>query len=88
MEEVLEGVHHKHSSLEQCHKHKDSMVRAIKSPYLNNPQLLDEDRSKVHPLVRNLFHVKTRQAPLAGGLKVYSENWEKLTQDMNIFSIL
>ena len=88
MEEVVEGVHHKHSSLEQCHKHRGSMVRVIKSPYLNTPQLLDVDRSKVHPLVRNLFHIKERQAPLAGRLKFYSENWEKLTQDVNILSIV
>ena len=64
------------------------MVRVIKSPYLNTPQLLDVDRSKVHPLVRNLFHIKERQAPLAGRLKFYSENWEKLTQDVNILSIV
>ena len=88
MEEVVEGVHHKHSSLEQCHKHRGSTVRVIKSPYLNTPQLLDVDRSKVHPLVRNLFHIKERQAPLAGRLKFYSENWEKLTQDVNILSIV
>ena len=55
MEEVVEGVHQKHSSLEQCNKHKDSIIRVIKSPYLNIPRLLDVDRSKVHPLVRNLF---------------------------------
>ena len=60
------------------------MVKVIKSPYLNTPQLLDVDRSKVRPLVRNLFHVKDRQAPLAGRLKFYPENWEKLTQDVNI----
>ena len=74
MKEVVEGVHHKYSSLEPCHKHRGSMTRVIKSPYLNTPQLLDVDRSKVHPLVRNLFLVKTRQAPLAGKLKFYSEN--------------
>ena len=56
-EEVVEGVHYKHSSLEQCHKHRASMVRVIKSPYHSTPQLLYVDRSKVHPLVRNLFHV-------------------------------
>ena len=62
------------SSLEQYHKHKDSMVRVIKSPYRYIPQLLHEDRSEVHPLVRNLLHVKARQAPLPGRLKFYSEN--------------
>ena len=87
MKEVEESVHHKHSLLEQCQKHRGSMVRVIKSPYLNTPQLLDLDRSKVHPLVRNLFLVKARQAPLAERLKFYSENWEKLTQDVNILSI-
>ena len=88
MEEVVEGVHHKHSSLDQCHKHKYSMVRVIKSPYINTPQLLDVDKFKVHLLVRNLFQVKVRQAPLAGRLKFYSENWEKLTKDVNILSIV
>ena len=88
MEEVVEGVHHKHSSLEQCHKHKGSMVRVIKSPYLNTVQLLDINRSKVHPLVRNLSNIKVKQAPLAGGLKFYSENGKKLTQEMNILSIV
>ena len=69
MEEVVKGVYHKHSSLEQCHKHRSSIVRVIKSPCLNTPELLDVDR-----LNRNLFHVKERQAPLAGRLKFYSEN--------------
>ena len=64
------------------------MVRVIKSLYLNTPQLLDKDKSKVHPLIRNLFRVKAREAPLAGRLKFYSENWEKLTQDVNILSIV
>ena len=64
------------------------MVRVIKSRYLNTPLLLDVDRSKAHPLVRNLLHVKARQAPLAGRLKSYSENWEKLTQDVNFLSIV
>ena len=45
------------------------MVRVIKSPYLKTPQLLDVDRSKVRPLVSNLFRVKARQAPQAGRLK-------------------
>ena len=45
-------------TLEQFHNHRGNMVRVIKSPYLNTPQLLDVDRSQVHPLVRNLFHVK------------------------------
>ena len=60
------------------------MVRVTKSPYLNTPQLLDVDKSKVHPLVRNLFQAKVRQAALTGKLKFYSENWGKLTQDVNI----
>ena len=64
------------------------MVRVIKSLYLNTPQLLDKDKSKVHPLIRNLFRVKAREAPLAGRLKFYSEKWEKLTQDGNILSIV
>ena len=88
MEEAVEGVHHKHSSLEQFHKHNGSMVRVTKPSYFNTPQLQDVDRSKVHLLVRNLFHVKVRQAPLAGRLKFYSEHWEKLTQDVDILSIV
>ena len=88
MEEVVEGVPHKYSLLQQCHKQRSTMVRVPKSSYLNTPQLLDVDKSKVHPLVRNLLHVKVRRAPLAGRLKFYSENWEKLTQDLNILSIV
>ena len=86
MEEVVEGMQHKHSSLEQCHKHRGSTVRVIKSPYLDTPQLLDVDTSKVHPLVGNLFHIKARQAPLTGNF--IKKNWKKLTQDLNIFSIV
>ena len=56
--------------LEQCHKHRGTMFRVIKSPYLNTPQHLDVDRSKVHPLVRTLFHGKARQVPLTGRLKL------------------
>ena len=63
-------------------------MRVIESPYLNTPLFLHVDRSKVHPLARNLFHIKARQAPFAGRLKFYSENWEKLTQDVNILSIV
>ena len=64
------------------------MVRVIKSPYLNNPQLLYVNKSKVHPLVRNLFQVKVRQAPLTGRPKFHRENWGKLTQDVNILFIM
>ena len=39
MEEVVEGVHHTHSSLDQCQKH-NCMVRVIKSPYLSTPKFL------------------------------------------------
>ena len=88
MEQVVECVHLKHSPLEQCFKHRESMVRVIKSPYLNTPQLLDLDRSKVRLSVRNLFHVKARQALLDGRVKFYSENWGKLTQDVNILVIV
>ena len=70
IEEVVEGMHHKYSLLEQCQKHRGSMVRVIKPPYLNAHQLLDVDRSKVHPLVRNLFHVKVTQVSLTGRLKL------------------
>ena len=64
------------------------MVRKIKSPYLYIPQILDVDRAKVHPLVRNLFHVKVRQAPQGIRLKFHLGNWEKLTQDLNILSVV
>ena len=64
------------------------MVRVIKSHYVSNPKRLDIDSPKVYRFVRNLFHVKARQAPLAGILKFYSENWEKLTQDVNLSSIV
>ena len=79
IEKVMGDVHHKHSLLEQCHKRRESMVRVIKSPYLNTPQLLDVGKSKVHLLVRNVFHAKARQDPLAGRLKFYLENWETQT---------
>ena len=88
MEQVVECVHLKHSPLQQCFKHRESMVRVIKSPYLNTPQLLDLDRSKVRLFVRNLFHVKARQALVDGRVKFYSENWGKLTQDVNILVIV
>ena len=55
---------------EGLHKHRGTMFRVIKSPYLNTPQHLDVDRSKVHPLVRTLFHGKARQVPLTGRLKL------------------
>ena len=84
----FEGPSRRGNGGRACHKHKESMVRVIKSPYHSNPQLLDVNRSKLHPLVRNLFHAKVRQAPLTGRLKFYSENWEKLTQDVNILPIL
>ena len=35
---------------------------------------------------QKLFHVKVRQDSLAGRVHFYSENWEKLTQDVSILS--
>ena len=85
MEEKKIIYQRRYSLLEHCHKHRGSMIRVIKSPYLNTPQLLDVDNSKVHP-IRNLFHVKARQPPVAGRLKLFWEKWGKLTQDVNILS--
>ena len=86
MEELVENVHHKYSSSEQFQKHKDSMIRIITAPCLNFPQLLDENRFKVHPSVTKCFSIKERHAPLAERLNFFSEIWEQLTQDLNILS--
>ena len=41
MEEKKIIYQRRYSLLEHCHKHRGSMIRVIKSPYLNTPQLLD-----------------------------------------------
>ena len=60
------------------------MVRVMKSPYLNTPQPLDVDRSKVYPLVRNLFHDKARQAPLAGRREPRGKVTNKFRNEENV----
>ena len=77
MKEIVEGVHHKHFSLEQCHNTTTQRQHG-KSNKIILPQHSTTSgcrQVKSTYFVRNLFHVKARQAPLSGNLKFYSENF-------------
>ena len=84
MEEKKIIYQRRYSLLEHCHQHRGSIIRVIKSPYLNTVQLLDVDNSKVHP-IRNLFHVKARQPPLAGRLKLFLRKMGKTNSRCEYF---
>ena len=79
----------RHSLSKHRHKHHfPNKVSIQLAPCFNTPQLLDVDLKEVHPLIRNLLDSKIKQAPLAGRLRFYLKNWEKLTQDPNILAIV
>ena len=86
MKDVIEGVHHKYSSLEQCNKHEDRMVTKIKSPYLNIPQIRQVKSTsfgqKPFPCQSETGSTSNKTRP-----KFYSENWKKLTQDLNFLTV-
>ena len=53
------------------------------------PELIPkESLTNVHPLVKNLFTGKIPNLQLAGRLAHFSKNWEKLTQDQEILSVV
>ena len=53
------------------------------------PELIPKDSlTNVHPLVKNLFTGKIPNLQLAGRLAHFSKNWEKLTQDQEILSVV
>ena len=53
------------------------------------PILSVQDYPKVHRLVKNLFPVKLSQSlPLAGRVKFFIKNWEKLTKDPSVLEIV
>ena len=53
------------------------------------PELIPEESlTNVHPLVKNLFTEKIPNLQLAGRLAHFSKNWEKLTQDQEILSVV
>ena len=53
------------------------------------PELIPEESlPNIHPLVKNLFTGKIPNLQLAGRLAHFSKNWEKLTQDQEILSVV
>ena len=53
------------------------------------PELIPEESlTNVHPLVKNLFIGKTPNLQLAGRLAHFGKNWEKLTQDQEMLSVV
>ena len=71
--------------------HQVNQTREI---YLNIPSLLPTLNSVqvnmdlVHPVIKNLLKYITGQLPLAGRVKIFLQNWEKLTRDQNILEIV
>ena len=64
------------------------LADSLATPYFNIPVLVNVEILKIHLLVKNLFDTKVQHAPLTGRLKFRFRNWEKLTQDGNILSIV
>ena len=64
------------------------LADSLTTPYFNIPVLVDVEILKIHLLLKNLFNIKVQHAPLTGRLKFPLRNWEKLTQDGNILSIV
>ena len=59
------------------------------SPKPKTPDLLNlSDYQKVHPFVKTLFKETRETFPLAGRLKYFLKNWEKVTNDSAILSIV
>ena len=53
------------------------------------PELIPEESlTNFHPLVKNLFTGKIQNLRLAGRLAHFNNNWEKLTQDEEISSVV
>ena len=53
------------------------------------PDLLNlSDYPKVHPFVKTLFKETRKTFPLAGLLKYFLKNWEKVTNNFTILSIV
>ena len=56
---------------------------------LKTPDLLNlSDYKKVHPFVKTLFKETRETFPIAGKLKYFLKNWEKVTNDSTILSIV
>ena len=56
---------------------------------LKTPDLLNlSDYKKVHPFVKTLVKETRETFPLAGSLKYFLKNWEKVTNDSTILSIV
>ena len=53
------------------------------------PDLLNlSDYPKVHPFVKTLFKETRKTFPLAGLLKYFLKNWEKVTNNFTVLSIV
>ena len=53
------------------------------------PDVLNlSDFKRVHPFVKTLFKETTETFPLAGSLKYFLKNWEKVTNDTAILRIV
>ena len=75
MKEVVEGMHNKHSSLDQCHKHKDNIVRVIKSPFLSIPELLDVGSTFFG---EKAFPCQSKTSSPGRNNKILFQNFEKI----------
>ena len=59
------------------------------SPKPKTPDLLNlSEYQKVHPFVKTLFKETRGTFPLAGRLKYFLKNWEKVTNDSIILGIV
>ena len=65
-QETVDGKHLRYFLLDQRHSkfQKKNMVRVITTTYLNIHYFQDINVSKVHPLIKNLFRIKSKHASL------------------------
>ena len=60
---------------------------SIEKP-LTHPLVINVNENLVHPLIRHLFPEKIVQAPLAGRIKFFLQNWQQVTRDQRILDIV
>jgi len=64
---------------------KNLTVRILKNlSSIENNFLIEEELNQVHPVIRGLFLERPKVCVLAGRLKFFQKNWEKITQDPQI----
>ena len=68
----------------RCYKTTAYPSISLLPPKINT---LEPDKSLIHPMILRLFQ-KPPYVPLAGRLKYFLQNWEKITKDPKILNVI